>query len=86
MDGWIGTGIARLCGAINLINPCFSSGTGCPAEPLVGTLAGKLKFPTTRGPCLAEEAIGIIDDAVLTLVLEWNGILLFDYCKRKSHS
>lgn len=66
MDGWIGTGIARLCGAINLINPCFSSGTSCPAEPLVGTLAGKLKFPTTRGPCLAEEAIGVISDAMLT--------------------
>ena len=66
MDGLIGTGIARLYEAINLINLCFSSGTDCPAEPLVGTLAGKLKFPTTGRPCLTEESIGVIDDAMLT--------------------
>lgn len=66
VDGWIGTSIARLCEAISLINLCFSSGTGCLAEPLVGTLAGKSKISITGKPCLAEEAIGVIDDAMLT--------------------
>ena len=57
-------------------------GRDCPAALLVVIVADDLSFPTTGRPSLGKEAIGAIGDVKLTLVLELNGIELFDCCKR----